>query len=127
MIFGIFPLSLYKEVSALRYVCMAGVGVTFYISIIIFLEPFIGSINGYTFSDNIKETEWWKTIGILKTFPFAIFSFFCQTNSQDIFYELKNPTRARMESVIKKSHYFAIFAYTLVGAFGYITFAIDTK
>jgi amino acid permease len=81
MVFAIFPLSLYKEVSALRYICMAGVAITFYISIIIAVEPFVGSINGFDFSDNIKNTKWFDAIGIVKTFPFAMFSFFCQPNS----------------------------------------------
>ena len=52
MIIGIFPLSLFKEVNVLRYICMAGVGVTFYIAIILTIEPFT-NLHGKSFQENV--------------------------------------------------------------------------
>lgn len=61
MLIGIFPLSLFKEVNVLRYICMAGVGVTFYIAIILSIEPFT-MLHGRSFIDNIKLVKLWDTL-----------------------------------------------------------------
>lgn len=50
MVVAVFPLSLFKEVSAIRYICAAGVLVSIYISIVITVEPFVGD-----FGANLKE------------------------------------------------------------------------
>ncbi len=126
MVVAVFPLSLFKEVSAIRYICAAGVLVSLYISVVLSVEPFVGPI-GDRLEENFDALAWFKFEGILKTFPVTIFCFFCQTNSQDVFYELQRPTRVRMEKVISKSTYFAIFVYFTVGAFGYLTFASDPR
>jgi hypothetical protein len=48
MCFAIFPLSLFKELKALTYICLAGFFVTIYITFVVSLEPFLGPINGIT-------------------------------------------------------------------------------
>jgi hypothetical protein len=60
MVLAIFPLSLFKEFSALRYICMMGVFVTFYISIIILIEPIFFNINNNSFSNDIKSARWFE-------------------------------------------------------------------
>jgi amino acid permease len=80
MVVAVFPLSLFKEVSAIRYICAAGVLVSLYISIVITVEPFVGSI-GQELHTNFNSLRWFEFEGILKTFPVTIFCFFCQTNS----------------------------------------------
>ena len=57
MVFLEFPLSLYKEISSLRYACMAGVAITFYISAIITMEPLVGDINGHSLMDNLQACK----------------------------------------------------------------------
>ena len=80
MVVAVFPLSLFKEVSAIRYICAAGVLVSLYISIVLSVEPFVGK-HGEELHTNFGNLDWFKFEGILRTFPVTIFCFFCQTNS----------------------------------------------
>jgi len=64
MCIAIFPLSLYKSFKNLTFFCMFGVVVTIYITIVISIQPFLGTLKGVSLVDNLQEVKLFKFDGV---------------------------------------------------------------
>ena len=62
-------------------------------------------------------------IGVLSTFPVAVFAYLCHPNVLDVFYELQRPSLKRMSKVLTRVMCIVTVLYIFVGVFGYLTFA----
>lgn len=61
--------------------------------------------------------------GIISTFPFIISSYMYQPMIPAIYKNLENRNLKRMEKVVLRGSYGAVFLYILIAVFGYLTFA----
>merc|ERR1712137_1047305 len=82
MVFIGFPLSIFRQFSSLRYVCLVGVFFLFYICVVLCIEPFTGRYG--EISEMFSTMETFNLKGLFKTFPTAIFAFTCQNVINDI-------------------------------------------
>lgn len=64
MCVAIFPLSLFKELKSLTYICLFGFLVTIYITFVIMIEPFKGDLNGFSLEDNLSAISYFKASGM---------------------------------------------------------------
>jgi len=122
----VFPLSLTRELAALRYFALLGFVFIIYLSCTVIGESFaLGN-----FSDNVSLVfsgeNLFKFGGIAKTTPVAFFAFMCQVNTLDVYHELQRPSKRRMKKVLRRNMMIVFVIYLLVGTFGYITFANAT-
>ena len=123
MTYGIvFPLSLLKNMSSLRFTSVLGFVCICYISLLVFVEYFIVTTDipanwgrANVFQVSIR--------GIFGSFPLIIFSFLYQPNIPAIYTELKHKSLQRMDKVLVLATIISVSIYVLVGIFGYVTFA----
>jgi amino acid permease len=79
--------------------------------------------------ENIKVADYAKFSfsGIFSTFPFIISSYMYQPMIPAIYKNLERPNFRRMEKVVLRGSYGAVFMYILIAVFGYLTFAGDSE
>ena len=74
----------------------------------------------------LQEIKWARfDLGLLRTFGILCFAFTCHFNVLSIHNELKRATKKRWFAVVNSSMLFCIVMYSLVGAFGYLSFKDD--
>ena len=71
----VFPLSLFRTLGALRFVALMSVIISFYIVLIIFIEPLTGKLGSV--SNKYDESRKFKMQGFFITFSTALFAFTC--------------------------------------------------
>jgi len=117
----IYPLSLNRDLSALRYACLAGFIFIMYLAFVVVFQ----SSKVTSFSDNLSNAKMFDLSGVEVTFPIAVFSYSCHPNVLDVFHELKRSSKKRMSKVLKRSMAIACAVFLVVGIFGYIGFVDD--
>eukprot|EP01016_Furgasonia_blochmanni_P024612 TRINITY_DN2653_c0_g2_i8.p1 TRINITY_DN2653_c0_g2~~TRINITY_DN2653_c0_g2_i8.p1 ORF type:complete len:298 (-),score=42.58 TRINITY_DN2653_c0_g2_i8:1726-2619(-) len=114
------PLSLFRELSSLRYVCLMGFACNVFIVGVIVWEAFDSEV--CNIQRNFEKAAYYKTEGIYLTLSTAIYSFNCHPNVLDVYSELQRRSLRRMSKVLIRLMSIAGVLYCIVGAFGYLTF-----
>ncbi|ETO13222.1 hypothetical protein RFI_24153 [Reticulomyxa filosa] len=138
----IYPLSLLRQMSALRYTSLFGMMCSLYLGLVILIEYFI-LCNGEEIdldSNSIHTCFWkgnfhlpndaianyddmWSFIKrLLVSIPLFVFAYTSQQFMLPIYSELKKPSRQRMQKVLQRSSYIVVFIYICASGFGYLTF-----
>ena len=118
----IFPLSLLRNMSSLRFTSVIGFVCIIYISLLVFVEYFIVTTN---IPANWQRANVFKVSirGIFGSFPLIIFSFLYQPNIPAIYTELRHKSLQRIDKVLVLATIISVSIYVIVGIFGYVTFA----
>jgi len=119
----ILPVSLFRELSSLRYFCLMGFCFMIYLAFVIVFEAFDPTISN--FSSNIRIVKLFDITGITTTLPTAFFAYMCHPNVLDVYRELQRSTKPRMSKVLRREMALVMCIYVTVGLAGYITFAND--
>lgn len=116
----IFPLSLFKDFSALRYASAISVFVCFYITgIIVFQTPSYMSKN-VNFSENLKFFD--LNMNVVDTLSICLFAYESGRAIPIIYKELKKKNYKNMSKVIERANGLLIFLYSIIGIFGYFSY-----
>ena len=83
----VLPLTLCRNLSSLRYVCLVGFFFVLYVVVVIIAEAFNPAISDY--QTNFQEIELVRWGGIFNTWSIALFAFQCHQNVLDTYKELK--------------------------------------
>jgi amino acid permease len=128
----LLPISLPRQLQALRYSGLIGFGISLYVVFVIFFLSFKhediieGKLVEYPFSErmdaawNEPKVNMW---GIFNSLPLILFSYMYQPNIPAIYGELNRRHLHNMKKVLAIGTGLASIAYILVGMFGYVTFA----
>ena len=127
----VFPLSLPRKLTALRFTSFMSFGISMFIVCTIFAESFAESADTcptdcYDFKDRWDESISKPSVsfsGIFKSLPLIIFAFMYQPNCPAIYTELKVKTLPNMRIVLGAGTTLASICYIVVGLFGYATFS----
>jgi amino acid permease len=125
--FGVvFPISLPRSLSALRYTS----GFSFCCGLYVVLAIIGVCLFNRDLNPNLKESidatltnTSMSAVGFLNSFPLIIFSFMYQPNIPAVFSELNQKTLPEISSILSKASLIAIAVFLLSGFFGYATFA----
>lgn len=116
----IFPLSLAKSMSALRYVSLVSIGSIFYTLVVMLVE-----LPGYYdfYHNTLKEEVSYfnMDINFFSGCSITFFSFTCQASILPIYSELVNPNKTRMTKVIGRSLLIDCMFYCSIALVGYFS------
>ncbi|CDW73263.1 UNKNOWN [Stylonychia lemnae] len=122
----VFPVSLARTLSALRFSSFFGFMISIYIVVaIVFLCLFSREITpdlGHSFKTSISNFDI-NGFGIFNSLPIVIFAYMYQTNIPMIYVELEKKDLKHMWKVMKIGTAGATTAYLFAGVFGYTAFA----
>ena len=128
-IFFLLPLSLPRKMGALRFTSLFGFVCCVFLVWVITLIFIFSRVVVPDPVENIKVADYAKFSfsGIFSTFPFIISSYMYQPMIPAIYKNLERPNFRRMEKVVLRGSYGAVFMYILIAVFGYLTFAGDSE
>ena len=126
----IFPLSLPRKLTALRYSSFMSFAISLFIVFTIFSLSFRETADEgpgyYDFKDRWNYAVTSPIIslkGIFSSMPLIIFAFMYQPNTPAIYTELKTRNLGNIKKVLLSGTLLASCCYILVGMFGYATFS----
>lgn len=117
----VFPLSLLKHLSSLRFTAILGFGATLYLIAAMFYRVVEKYIEEGTF-DSKKVDLAKMDANIFVAAPVVFYAFSSHVNIFSIAKELKNPTPQRVDTVIMGNVVLATLVYGTIGVCGYLTF-----
>jgi len=122
-----FPMSIPRNASALRYSSLFGVLCSMYLCIAVVIVFYTDPNVVASPSANFSEMEAFKVSfdGIVSTVPLIIFAYMYQVNIPMIYVELERRNAKEMGAVIGLGSSVAVIFYVMVGIFGYATFVMD--
>jgi len=138
----IYPLSLLKNLSALRFTSLLGISCSLYLGVLIMVEYFVlcngrendlddNAINSCFWNKNFNlpnnayfnYTDMWSFVkNFLVCFPLFVFAYTAQQFMLPIYAELDRKSRPRMQKVLRRSSYVVLFIYVCASTFGFLTF-----
>jgi len=122
----LLPLSLPREVSALRHICVLSTSAIAFMAVAVLVKtPALTMAH----AELGKQIVWfdgdaWTT---LKSFSIAVFSFASHTNAVPVGTTLKDPRPARIWRVSLSSVLIELVVYIVIAVGGYLSFMGDTK
>jgi len=122
--FMVFPLSLSKNLSDLRYFTLFSItGLTCLVFVVIFRTPrYFGGV--------VLEPGWWWRMpdpwSLPKCLSLCCTAYVVHMNVFSCYAELENPTAARMNKVLKRAAYLESVLYASVSICGFLSFGADT-
>lgn len=118
----IYPLSLVKEISALRYTSLLSFIAVGYLAFIVVLQYFL--MRSEDVWNRVVEAPGAKVdlFSIFKVCPIVLFSYACHSNIVPIYIELQRPSVRRGKKFISIALFTVMILYLFVGIFGYLTF-----
>jgi amino acid permease len=122
----VFPLSLLKHLSSLRFTAILGFCATLYLICAMFyrvVEKFVVEDGFHT--DQIEVAKF--DVNFFVAAPVVFYAFSSHLNIFSITMELHNPTPQRVDTVIVGNVVLATLVYGVIGVCGYLTFLDDTK
>jgi amino acid permease len=138
----IYPLSLLRSMSALRFTSLLGFGCSTYLSLVLFGEYFALCDSKelkpqktcfYSSGFNLRSKDLFNFTsfpGFLQAFliayPFFAFSFVNQQYALPVYVELTRGSRPRMQKVVSYSHWVIFIQYTLTCVFAFLSFLDGT-
>ena len=119
-----FPMSLTRSASALRFTSLFGVMCSMYLSLAVFVVFFSDKTVVPDPGHNLKDMQpfVFSFEGLVTTTPLIIFAYMYQVNIPMIYVELERRNSKTMSKVISVGSGVAVLFYILVGVFGYATF-----
>lgn len=121
----ILPLSLAKNMSALRYISLVSIGSILYTLIVMLVE-----LPEYYHQYHVikgEPVEWFKLdLNFFSGCSITFFSFTCQASILPIYSELVNPKQSRMMKVIGRSLSIDCLFYCSIALVGYFSTLKDT-
>lgn len=121
-----FPLSIPRELSALRFTSAFSVMVSFYIVLVICVECWMDHGSSPTVGQGFSRAHDELNIEVLTLFnclPLIIFAFMYQINVPAIYNELKEKNVNTMKRVLTGGTIGASALYILCGIFGVVAFS----
>ena len=122
----VFPVSLARTLSALRFSSFFSFILSIYIVLaIVCICLFDRSVTedlGHSLATSFKNFDI-NVMGVFNSLPLVIFSYMYQTNIPMIYVELEKKDLKHMWKVMRNGTIGATVAYLLAGVFGYATFA----
>jgi len=122
----IFPISIPRELSALRFTSAFSVCMSFYIVLVIFFECILSHGTSPSMSEGFQAAHNKKELSLPAVFnslPLIIFAFMYQINIPAIYNELEVKTIQSMTKVLSYGTIGAGTLYTITGIFGFVAFA----
>jgi amino acid permease len=121
-LFVIYPLSLVKEISALRYTSLISFITVSYLTFIVGLQFFI--MRGDQIWIRVQEAPaaHFDAFEIFQVCAIVLFSFTCQSSVVPIYIELQRPCVRRGKKFIFIALLTVMILYLIVGIFGFLTF-----
>ena len=127
----VFPLSIPRKLTALRFTSFMSFGISMFIVITIFALSFAETAATCTPDCFDFKDRWAYSVstphvtlhGIFDSLPLIIFAFMYQPNTPAIYTELKVKNLANIRKVLGAGTALASVCYIVVGMFGYATFA----
>lgn len=121
----IFPLSLAKSMSALRYVSLVSIASILYTLVVMSAE--LPTYYDYFHNKMHEEISWFNVdINFFSGCSITFFSFTCQASILPIYSELVNPNEKRMMKVIGRSLLIDCLFYCSIALVGYFSTLADT-
>lgn len=121
----VFPLSLLKHLSSLRFTAILGFCATLYLIAAMFFRVFEKYLVDGSDTENLVDAKLDTKIFI--TAPVVFYVFSSHVNIFSIIKELKNPTPKRIDTIIMGNVVLAMLVYGSIGVFGYLTFLDATE
>jgi len=123
----LFPMSIPRNASALRYSSLLGVLCSMYLSLAVTIVFFTDKDIVPNTKDNFSKMEPFRVSyqGIVNSVPLIIFGYMYQVNIPMIYVELEKRNSKQMAKVVGGGSAVAVLFYVMVGVFGYATFAND--
>lgn len=122
----IFPISIPRELSALRFTSAFSVLISFYIVLVIFFESVLDHGSSPSLGEGFQKAHEQTDIKVLTIFrclPLIIFGYMYQINIPAIYGELSDKSMESMTKVLVFGTTGAGFLYLIVGIFGLAAFA----
>ncbi|CAG9541028.1 unnamed protein product [Cercopithifilaria johnstoni] len=117
-LFVILPLSLFRNVTSLSKI--SSITVLFYgIFVLRMLAECIPRIFDCNWSTDIR---WWRQEGLLNSLPIISMALSCQTQLFCVTDCIKEPSAAKVDTVVSRAVNICSGMYTAVGLFGYVAF-----
>ena len=117
------PLSLMKEINALRYTSLLSVLSTLYLIITLIVHA--TTVSAEQAKENLTLAKF--NINMVVSLPIFMFSFCCQTNAFEIYTEMRPRTVAQMTKVATLSVSLCTVLYIAAGVAGFATFGSATR
>jgi amino acid permease len=123
----LIPLSLPRSIGALRFTSLFGFIWCLFLVIVIVMVFIFSRVIVPDPMENINHATYFKfsVSGIFTTFPFIISSYMYQPMIPAIYKNLERASFRRMEKVVLRGSYGAVFLYMLIAVFGYLIFSQD--
>jgi amino acid permease len=120
----LFPMSIPRNINALRFTSLLGVLCSMYLCIIVVILFFTNRDIVPDIWANIEQMEAVKLSyeGVVTSVPLIIFAYMYQVNIPQIYNELEIQSEKQMGKVIGLGSSVAVVFYITVGIFGYATF-----
>ena len=119
-VFILFPLSIQRDMSSLRYAGVASVAALSYTLLVLGIEmPFY-------YSENIVKEEtqvhaFILDLNIFSSMSIVFFAFTCQMNLLPIYSELVNPDYRRIKKVVHRALLLDCIFYLIIASTGYFS------
>lgn len=113
------PCVIPRQVSALRYISTAGILFIFYFVLVVVIHTSMSGFGASGVHPAVSGNNAVKGVGVF------IFSYMCQVNSNDIFFEMTNRSLFRFGVCATVSMTFCGVLYFITGMFGYLEFGSE--
>lgn len=127
----LFPMSLPRNASALRFSSLFGVLCSLYLSLAVMFVFFTTTNTDLvpSVSENLGLMQAFKLSynGLVSSVPLVVFGYMYQVNIPMIYVELERREAKQMSIVVASGSAVAVIFYVIVGVFGYATFAQPDK
>lgn len=120
----VYPLSLKKEISALRYTSFLSTCTCFYLAFAVLYSFFSETEDTNSAFANAPPARF-GAYNILASMSYVIFSFTCHPNVIPIYEELERRSTKRGFKFLSRGLVFVLLLYLVVGIFGFLTFYDD--
>ena len=125
-LFCVFPLSIPRSVTALRYISVLSTSVIVFLTVVV-----VAKMPSCALTKPAAEASVWEENGpvrtILKSFAMALFSFNAHTNAVPVAMALDQPRAARIWQVSLLSVLIEFVIYSTIATAGYLSFGRLTK
>jgi amino acid permease len=122
----VFPISLPRELSALRFTSAFSVLISFYVVLVIFFECILNHGTSPSVSEGFKAAHnktHIQPLTIFNCLPLIIFAFMYQINIPALYNELEDKTLKSMTTILTSGTTGAGILYIIAGMFGISAFA----
>jgi len=122
----LIPVSMSPYIDSLKWSSLFGLLCMCYVVVLFVIHFMVGSFVTHTIDPNDARLAHGSFLAMM-AFPLLVVSFTAHYNTMDMYWELKDRSIRKMQTVIKTSTGICLFAYILIGVAGYMLFMDGTK